>query len=307
MLKVQVPATTANLGPGYDALGMALNIYNTVTVESSPRFSVTVNGEGAGNLPEDESNLVIQAAQLVFKKAGYHPGELSWVQNNSIPLESGMGSSAAAIVAGLTAANALLPQSFSREEIFYMAATMEKHPDNVSPAIFGGLTVAFETEEGFRFLRVGTPAGLYLALAVPDIYLSTEDSRRVLPEKVSREDAVFNVGRTAALLTALMKEEGEHLFWACQDRLHQPHRLPLLPGAERAMKAAIEAGAQGCALSGAGPGVIALWLEKEKGAPFSLHYYQIASAMEKAFLAEGVSCRVFSAQPDPQGVFVYKE
>ena len=298
MHQVRVPATTANLGPGFDALGLALNLYNTVTVSPSHAFSLTVKGEGKEKLPQDESSLLIEAAQAVFEKADYHPGALCWVQENFIPLQSGLGSSAATIVAGLKLANALLPAPLSTEEIHRLAVEIEKHPDNVTPAVFGGLTVSYHTEEGPCAVKAGIPPGLHLALAVPDFSLATVEARNALPESVSREDAVFNLGRASLLVTSLMNGNGELLRWACEDRLHQPYRARLIPGFQDVMEAALEAGAQGCALSGAGPTVAAFWIDKEN------HFAGIASAMKDAFQNAGVSCRVFPARPDGAGAVI---
>ncbi len=339
MLKVRVPATTANLGPGFDALGLALDIYNTVTVMPSEKgVSLEIKGEGEQFLPLDENNLLIKAAQRVFDKAGYNPGGLFWVQENRIPLESGMGSSAAAIVAGVCAANALLPRPFSEEEITDLAVQIEGHPDNIAPALFGGLTISYPREEdpqqrldfalregcenGFGVIRTGVPPGLHLVLAVPETRLSTKKSRGVLPRQVSFEDAAFNVGRTAALVASLMNGQGEHLKEACRDRLHQPYRFSLMPGVDKVVEAALRAGAQGCALSGAGPSVAAYWVETGEGsstfrdrpssefAPSSSADHttstgrSVASAMQEAFAAAGTGCRIFPARPDAEGTVI---
>jgi len=309
LLTVCVPATTANLGPGFDTLGLALDIYNTVTVKSSTRFSLTVKGEGEDSLPADESNLLFRAARAVFDRARINPGHLSWSMENRIPLKSGLGSSAAAIVAGLSLGNALIPSPFSSDEIHRLAVELEGHPDNVTPALYGGLTVSINTGEGPRLIKAGVPSGLNLAVAVPvDYTLSTKKSREVLPAMVKHEDAIFNLGRTAILLTALFSRQGEYLKWACQDKLHQPYRAGMVPGWEKVMAAAQRAGAQGVALSGAGPAVAAFWIEEETksvdcpgenktSSVFSL----VARSMQDALAETGVACRVFKAKPDGRG------
>jgi len=301
-VKVRVPATSANLGPGYDSIGLALQIYNelTLSVAEGKQSTVEITGEGALSLPRDGSHLSLKAADLLFERAGEEPPAWRLHQHNRVPPASGLGSSAAAIVGGLFAANAFLPRPFSREQLLEPAVALEGHPDNVAPALFGGAVICCRNGEQWHTLRLSPAKGLQLQLALPDLTLSTGEARRVLPEQISRSDAVFNLGRAAALTAALLTGEERPLGWAMEDRLHQPYRCPLIPGAAAAMAAAEEAGAGGAALSGAGPTVIALSFERR--AAGGSRADKIAAAMRSAFADAGVECRIISTSIDCSGV-----
>lgn len=300
-VKVRVPATSANLGPAYDAAGLALQIYNelTLSIAAGTCPEVRVRGEGAFSLPRDGNHLSIQAADHIFRAAGLNPPCWSLQQLNHIPIAAGLGSSAAAIVGGAVAANAFLPQPLSDEQILELAVQLEGHPDNVAPAFYGGLVISCREGERLRTYRAQPAAGLRLLLAVPEITLATSEARRVLPGQVPHSDAVFNAGRAAALVAALIAGKEDVLNWAMQDRLHQPYRHPLIPGSEAALAAARRAGAGGAAISGAGPSIIALWFEEKKG---DLRENSIAAALETAFAGAGIDCRLISTAPDHRGV-----
>ncbi|WP_324667475.1 homoserine kinase [Geochorda subterranea] len=272
---VDVPASTANLGPGFDALGLALELRLRVTMrwvatEGGPQAwppalaGLTVTGEGAGRIERGAANRLWQAAQAVFGRIeapSWARGRAVEVEaHNAIPVGAGLGSSAAAAVAGLWAANALAGSPLSYGTLLEMAAAMEGHADNAAAAALGGLVVARRGRTGaVTAIRVPLPRGeLVAALAVPDFALPTERARRVLPATVSREDAVFNVGGASLTVAALTTGRFEVLAEAMADRLHQPHRSALVPGLDAAMEAAVVAGAYGAALSGAGPSVVAL-------------------------------------------------
>lgn len=299
-VKVRVPATSANLGPGFDSMGLALQLYNELTLApaAGPQPVVEITGEGAGVLPRDRSHLSLVAADALFKRAGQAPPPWELLQHNCIPLASGLGSSAAAIVGGLFAANSFLPRPFSREQLLELAIDLEGHPDNVAPALYGGMVICCRDGERWRTLQVPLSGGLRLLVALPDLTLSTGEARRVLPEQVSREDAVFNLGRAAALVAALMTGAENPLTWATEDRLHQPHRCPLIPGAAAALAAARQAGAGGAALSGAGPAVIAFWFQREAT---DQRAGKIAAALQGAFSGAGIGCRIISTSLDRRG------
>ncbi len=299
-VKVKVPATSANLGPGFDAIGLALQIYNelTLSVAEGSRSEVYIEGEGADSLPRDESHLSLRAAAALFKAAGLEPPPWKLRQFNRIPAGSGLGSSSAAIVGGMLAANAFLPRPLSREQILELAVEMEGHPDNVAPALYGELVISCREGRELRTVQVPTAPGLRLLVAVPDIALSTPAARRVLPQQLPREDAVFNLGRAAALIAALSAGKEEVLGWATEDRLHQPYRCPLIPGAEAALATARRAGTGGAAISGAGPSIIAFWFERGEADP---REGLISAALREAFAAAGRRCRIFSTLPDGHG------
>ncbi len=299
-VKVKVPASSANLGPGFDAIGLALQIYNelTLSVAAGPISEVQIEGEGAASLPRDENHLSLRAAGVLFKAAGIKPPSWKLRQLNRIPAGSGLGSSSAAIVGGMIAANAFLPNPLSREQILELAAQMEGHPDNVAPAIYGGMVISCCDRGKLRTFKVPTAPGLRLLVAVPEITLATQAARCVLPEQVPLSDAVFNAGRAAALAAALSTGKEDVLSWATEDRLHQPYRCCLSPGSEAAMAAARRAGAGGAAISGAGPSIIAFWFERGDKDP---RENLISAALRNAFAGAGIRCRIISTVPDYWG------
>lgn len=267
MVRVTVPATSANLGPGFDTLGVALDVRNVIAMEETGILDVVIEIEGHGEaLERPENNLVYQAALKVFERLGYQPHGLLIREEVAIPVARGMGSSAAAIVGGLVAANALVVQMSGRpglsdDELLRMAVEIEGHPDNVTPAMVGGFTVCCMDEvRGPLHVRFDPPRGLRAVVVMPEVPITgkkTEKSRGVLPTEVTLKDAVYNLNRTALLVAALAQGRVDLLSVATQDRLHQPYRASLVPGLRAVFQAALDAGAKGVALSGAGPSVIA--------------------------------------------------
>jgi homoserine kinase len=276
---VRVPATSANLGPGFDALGLALALYNDVVAEDHDGVTVSVEGEGADRLARDAANVVARGVKLAHEAAGrpFKGCALSCV--NRIPTARGLGSSAAAWVGGLVAGNAMLGAPLSSDALLALAARAEGHPDNVAAAIFGGLTVSCATPNGITAVALPVPATLAWVVLVPAVTSATAEARALLPAAVPREDAVFNVQRVALLLASLQAANPSALATALDDRLHQPYRLKLFPWLPGVASAARDAGALGCVLSGAGPSVLAV--VAGDGAP-------IARAMEAALRKAGV-------------------
>ena len=294
-VNVRVPASTANLGPGFDCLGLALSLYNSVEMtrlDPGRGLQIEIAGEGAGRLNADTSNLIFRAADAVFERIGCGPVGLSIKAVNGVPLGSGMGSSAAAAVAGLAAANALCDGQLSRGELLRLATGIEGHPDNAAAALYGGLTLVSAVEEELMHASLEVPP-LRVALALPNVRLSTAEARAALPRQVPLQDAVFNLGRTAFVVQALQKGDFEMLGWAMADKLHQPYRRQLIPGFDAAATAARAAGAAAVALSGAGPSLAAFAPDR---------HWEIANAMKAAFEAAGLSCRTFVLPVDRQGV-----
>lgn len=259
MIEVSVPATTANIGPGFDVLGLALGLYNTVRLEEwGTGLTLRVFNEGSGDIPADENNAVYQAVALLLEKVDYRPRGLYIETVNRIPLGRGLGSSASAIVGGLLAANELVGRPFTREAILNMATDIEGHPDNVAAAIFGGLTICYQTEIGWSALPLRPADSLRALVLIPEEQLATHASRAVLPREVTYTDAIFNIGHAALLVGALMNGRADVLPEATRDRLHQPYREPLVPGLE-SLTSSIRGILQvGVALSGAGPSIICL-------------------------------------------------
>jgi homoserine kinase len=258
---IRVPATTANLGPGFDCLGMALDIYNEVTAERSDAFGISISGKGADILPYGKENRIYHGVAAVFDQLGQPIPRLRLSCKNEIPLARGLGSSAAAIVSGLVAANFICDEPLPREQLLYIADKLEGHADNAAAAIFGGCQIVVRENEGLVRTQISPPENLIAVLFIPDFEMSTEVSRSILPEEVSRDDAVYNIGRTALLVAALLTGEFSHLRVAMQDMLHQPRRQVLFPAMATLFEAALEAGALGVSLSGGGPSILALALQ----------------------------------------------
>jgi homoserine kinase len=293
-ITVSVPATTANLGAGFDCLGLALNLRSKVEVwEISEGLEIEAEGEVEDDLPLDATNLIVRAAERVFAKVNRRPKGLHVRAVNGIPLSSGLGSSAAAIVGGLVAGNALVDGRLSRNDILHMAYEMEGHADNAAATLFGGLAVVSGTGDELMSHSL-TVAPLKVIIALPAVSLSTTEARAALPPDVPMKSAVFNIGHALLTAQALTSGNFELLARAMADRLHQPFRQPLIPGCEQAAAQALTAGAAAVTLSGAGPSLAAF-------APPTGRHDLIAHAMLSAFEASGVACRTFVLPVDAQG------
>jgi len=290
LVRVKAPATTANMGPGYDCLGMALDVWNTIEIEvlDSGEPVVEVTGEGAGELETGRDNLVYRSMEFLFQDAEQEMPLVRIRCDNAIPLARGMGSSAAAIAGGLVAANAICSQDYTPNDLLEMAATIEGHPDNVAAAVLGGmqLVISDKTEEGSRLYTVpiNVPPELHAVVFVPQVRIATEDARAVLPEKVTVADAVHNMGRVGLLVASMTTNHPEYLAIATQDLLHQPYRQPLFPAMKVIFKAALDAGALGVFLSGSGSTVLALTQGREMTVA-----YEMAEAARQASVEGNVS------------------
>ncbi len=290
---VRVPATTANLGPGFDCLGMALALYNTVTVHATTGgLSVRIEGEGAEDLRWGQENRVLRAMRLAFQEAGERLPGVSIELRNEIPLGRGLGSSAAATVGGLVAGNALCGSPLSTHRLLTLATQLEGHPDNVAPALLGGFVIAVQDEQGLIYERLDAPPDLTAALFVPDFPMPTDEARRVLPAQIPRADAVFNMGRVALLVAAIAHRRYDLLDAATRDRLHQPYREAIFPAMPRLFDAARDAGALGAFLSGAGSTIIALCRENAPA---------VAEAMARAAQELGIAGRPLVAPLADEG------
>ena len=299
---VSIPATTANLGPGFNCIGLALGLHNKVvfTQLGEPSLSITVQGEDAHTLPTDHTNLVYRAAEVLFEEVGgrmlhlQRPFGLKIEQTNQIPVGSGLGSSATAVLAGLLGANGLVGNPLSKNEILQLATMMEGHADNVAPALFGGLVLTIEngTTPIIEHLCI---AEMQVVIVMPAVPLLTSESRAALPTTIPMQDAIFNIGRIALLTKALEKGDYAKLQLSMQDRLHQPYRIPLIPGFQEAMAAARAAGAAAVALSGSGPSLIAF-------APKRLE--EIRETAVAAFQKHALPCRSWILPIDTRGSFV---
>lgn len=257
---VRVPATSANLGPGFDTLGMALSYYDELEVEAVPGTGaiVEVSGEGAGEVATDESNLVVKSIAYTFKHYGQSLPSLRLRAKNIIPHGRGMGSSGAAVVSGIVAAKGLLSGvvDMTDQDLLQIATEIEGHPDNVAPALFGGLTIAWEDESGPHFKKLFVHRGIAPLELVPNFKMSTALARSLQPESVPHSDAVFNVSRSALLIAALTQSP-DLLLSATEDKLHQDYRAAAMPETNALIQVLRDAG-HAAVVSGAGPSVLVL-------------------------------------------------
>lgn len=256
-VRVRVPATSANLGPGFDAFAVALPLLAEFDVRPARGYQVRVEGEVA-DVPTGRSNLFLVAARATAKAAREQLGGLHVTQRSAIPAARGLGASAAAIVAGCVATNALLGDPLDRGSLLRTAAAVEGHPDNVAAALLGGFTIAAPTSDGPIAVSLAFPRAWRAIIYVPERALSTHEARAVLPKRVPRADAIFNLAHASLFVASVLKVDGAMLRLAMRDRLHEPARLKLVPALDFIGRAARAAGAFGAVLSGAGPSVLAI-------------------------------------------------
>ena len=293
-VRVTVPATSANLGPGLGSIALALGLYNVVELsEIEQGLSFELYGEGADTLPQDPSNKVLRAATLVFRHTGCTPSGLHIRLKTSIPPQSGLGSSAAAVLGGAIAANVLLGSPLNRDQVLRIAVELDGRPDAVSAALMGGLVVS--SHAGGELIYTNVPiAPMQVVVVLPDVERTKQLD--ALPETVALSDAIYNIGRTALMLQALTAGDFDLLAHAVRDRLHEPVHRPLIPGCSQALDAARRHGAAAVAISGSGPALI-VFTEAD--------HEQIAHAMSRAFrLATGRPARSWILPLDTQGISI---
>ena len=298
-VKVRVPGTSANCGPGFDCLGVACTIYNELelTLLEEERLDIEITGDGAENIPVDERNIVWRSIQKLLERAGKaqeYKGAIIRM-DNGVPLSRGLGSSATAIVGGLKAANECLGNPFTNRDLLQMATEIEGHPDNVAPAIFGGFTISIVRNGKPECFSLMPKLPLKLVVTVPDFFLPTKAARAVLPAEVPMKDAVFNIGRAAMLTAALCKGNKSFLRSVFDDALYQPYRAKLIPGMYDVFKAARAAGALGASMSGAGPCLIAFTVENADA---------VGMAMRDAFARNNVKSEYHVFDIDGTGATV---
>ncbi|MEN3028907.1 MAG: homoserine kinase [Aquificaceae bacterium] len=297
MIRIRVPASTSNFGSGFDAFGLALNLYNDFYVEPSETYLVEVEGEGE-NLPRDESNLFLRVYRRTCQFVGLEERTLRVRQVNRVPTARGLGSSSTAIAGGILACEKLHKLELKLEEKIKLAFEFEPHPDNLLPAFLGGFVVCASSEEGVNFLRLKFPEELKVVVCVPEFELPTERARAVVRKELSLKDAVYNLQRSALLVGALLSKRFELLQEAVKDRLHQPYRAELVPGFWQVVGEAYRAGAKAVFLSGAGPSIASLCLEEPEA---------VGSAMVKAFQRAGLSSRYILLSASEEGALVEDE
>lgn len=256
MITVHIPATSANIGAGYDTLGLALSLGNSVIMEEAEGCHIaSIDGQ---TVPTGPNNLVYQSAKILYERCGAAFSGLTLRQNSPIPMTRGLGSSSACIVAGLIGANALLKNPCTREELLTIAAELEGHPDNVAPALLGGLVASCIQNGQVYSVKKEISPMLEFGVFVPGFELSTEKARGVLPKQVPHADAVFNMSRAVLCQAALCEGRLDLLGVVTGDRLHQPYRLPMIEGGAEIFALAMEAGAGAVCISGAGPSILAI-------------------------------------------------
>ena len=273
-ISVKVPATTANIGAGFDCLGMALPIYNTITIEETvlPGTGIqinVINDENVTNdlilehVPQDENSIIYKAIELLYNSIGQTPSELKITVQSQIPIARGLGSSASVIVGGLLAANELLGRPADEIALLSIATEVEGHPDNVTPAIVGGLVLTSQEDDGsIIYTKLEWPEEWAITVCIPDYELSTDISRSVLPKEVPLQDAVFNAKRLGMFVQAVNQKDSKLMKLALQDRLHQPYRMKLVPGLDKITEnLKHEESVLGCVLSGAGPAILVISLK----------------------------------------------
>ena len=295
---VTVPATTANLGPGFDCIGAALTLYNELKfireqVNPNKKLVITVTGSESAKVAIDESNLVYQAFVKFFQHIEQKPPPVKIEIKLGVPLARGLGSSATAIVGGLIGANVLAGEVLTPAQIMELAITMEGHPDNVVPALLGGCRLAATSDTGWEICDIPWCKDVVPVLAIPDFELSTSEARQVLPSQVSRGDAIFNTAHLGLLLRGLETGNENWLRAALQDKLHQPYRKNLINNYDEIFTKTLSAGAYGMVISGAGPTLLALTNTANSQA--------VAAAMASEWENKGIKAQVQTLQIDNQG------
>lgn len=263
MIKVRVPATSANMGPGFDSLGIALKLYNDFGFMELEEDGLKFKG-----MPEEfcnENNIIYQAMKYCFDKVGYKIKGLEISElTQDVPVSRGLGSSSTCIVGGLVGANEILGKKFSEEELLEMAVEIEGHPDNVAPALLGGMVVAIVDENKTFYDKVDVKKGIKFVSIIPNFRLSTKKARGVVPQQISLKDGVYNVSRAALMVACFSSGKYDLIKYACKDAFHQNYRAKLIPGFEEVYNKSYELGALGCYLSGAGPTIMAIINEEDE-------------------------------------------
>ena len=291
IISVSAPATTANLGPGFDCLGLALDIWNETSFEIG-HSDLSISGEGENELVLDLNNLLYRGFAKPFEIIGRDVPAVSIKAKNEIPVGRGLGSSAAAIVSGLIAGDKATGIGLSQDEILTLAAEMEGHADNVGPALLGGLQIVVSSNQEWVTSQVPIPKKISIIIFIPDKPVLTSDARSSLPETVTLDDAKFNIGRASLFVNSMAQGDIDHLGIATQDRLHQDYRAALLPGINSVMKGALSAGADCVFISGSGPSVIAI--SEDRGMTVC---YEMSESASKA----GVHGEIRITQPSLYG------
>ena len=291
---VKVPATSGNMGSGFDCLSLALDFWNTLHVEVGID-GFEIRGEGIDSLPRGTFNLIYSCLRIPFQASNQEFPSVRIICDNGIPLARGLGSSSAAAVAGLVAGNELSGKPFTRQQLLEVAAELEGHPDNVASALLGGCQIVVRDGSRLVTSSIPIPSELAVVVYIPEFAMPTAQARELLPDEVSRQDAVYNIGRVALMVNALSTGNLTHLAIGAEDRLHQIAREALFPQMKTVFRAALEGGALAVFLSGAGSSVLALTNDRE---------VTIGRKMEEAASKSGVQGKIKITQPTSEGAQV---
>jgi len=298
-IKLKIPATTANFGSGFDVLGASLKLYNEIRISEvgsgKSEVEIAIEGEGKDTLPRNETNIVYQAMKKVFDICKKPLPTYRLLLTNNIPLARGLGSSAAARLGGLVAANILCGGKLSDDEIICIATHLEGHPDNVVPSFSGGLCVCnYNGKNNIKYTNFKMPDDLKAVLCIPDFEVSTDMARKILPKKVLHKDAVFNLSCVALFVLAIVQKKYDLVSVAMEDKLHQPYRKKLIPGMDDVFKSAKSAGAYGVCISGSGPTILAVTSAPRASAA--------GAAMRKAFSKHKIKSSYVVCDFDNKGI-----
>ncbi len=293
----RIPASTTNLGPGFDVLGLALQLYSTITLEITGNESeVVVRGVDAEKIPSSPKHIAFQAAESIYQRSGTPvPKGIRLTIQNGIPAIRGLGGSGTAILGGLLTANVLCGNPYSHSELLNFASEIEGHPDNVAASLYGGLVISVQEEKQIHTIQLTCDPTLHVVLAIPEFTLSTKKARDILPKTVDFSDAIYNISRSSLLVASIATGKLEMLSTAMDDKLHQPYRSTLIPGFNDVVESAISAGALSIALSGAGPTIAAYCLKNMQ---------EVGASMQQAFKQHSIPCQILVLGTDFEGAII---
>ncbi len=294
----RIPASTTNLGPGFDVLGLALQLYSTVTLEMvGDDTEVVVSGVDVDKIPSTSEHIAFKAVESIFQRSGVQqPKGLKLSIANGIPAIRGLGGSGTAILGGLLTANVLCNTPYTESDILNFASGIEGHPDNVAASLYGGIVISVQEGNCIHTIRLACDPALHVVLAIPEFTLSTKEARDILPKTVDFEDAIYNISRSSLLVASIATGKLEMLPLAMKDRLHQPYRSKLITGFDEVVEAATAAGALSIALSGAGPTIAAYCLENME---------KIGKQMQEVFQNRNIPCEIKILRSDQEGARVW--
>ena len=294
----RIPASTTNLGPGFDVLGLALQLYSTVTLEiTGENNEVVVTGVDFEKIPSTPEHSGFKAAETIFQRSGIpKPKGMRLHIENGIPAIRGLGGSGTAILGGLLTANELCDSPFSLSDILNIASEIEGHPDNVAASLYGGMVISVQDSNHIYTIKLDCDPALHLVLAIPEFTLSTQEARDILPDKVKFSDAIYNISRCSLLVASIATGKLDMLSLSMKDVLHQPYRSDLIPGFDEVVESASNAGALGITLSGAGPTVAAFCLNNTA---------LVGKQMQAAFMKHNIPCDIRVIRADQEGARVW--